>query len=132
MYHFLRPSNFFPFLLIGGFLTFQTFALVHLYTTLLSDRAQLQAEVMHEYNVKFVNPRVFVQKRDASTGTADLEFAEWKGVLQEEERRKSGVERGTSVFSEDALGEEAMDALVKGSGRKARRARESTTGRTFA
>lgn len=136
MYHFLRPSTFFPFLLIGGFLTFQTFALVYLYTTLLSDRAQLQAEVMHEYNVKFVNPRVFVQKRDACTSTTELEYSEWKGVLQEEERRKAaggvGVGRETSVLSEEGLGEEALDALVRGSGRKARRARESTTGRRFA
>lgn len=82
-----------------------------------------------------MNPRVFVQKRDACTSTSELEFAEWKGVLQDEERRKSGaagIERGTSVLSEEGLGEEGMDALVRGSGRKARKARESTTGRKFA
>lgn len=130
MYHFLRPSTFIPFLLIGGLLTFQTFAVVHMYSTLISDRAQLQAEVMHEYNVKFVNPRVFVQKVDKGTSTAELEYFEWRGSMVQEEVRKSG-RRETSVLS-DGVGEEGLDAMVRGSARKARRPRESTTGRKFA
>lgn len=136
MYHFLRPSNFIPSLLIGGLLTFQTFTLVHMYSTLLSDRAQLQAEVMHEYNVKFVNPRLSLRKVDKCVGTAELEYAEWKSAMYEEEARKAGrdperEERGASMFS-DGVGEENLDAMVRSSGRKARRPRESTTGRKFA
>lgn len=98
----------------------------------------MQAEVMHEYNVKFVNPRVFVQKRDAATSTSELEFGDWRRAVREEERRKSGVggererEREASLFSDEGLGQEEMDAVVRGSGRKSRRPRESTTGRKFA
>ena len=131
MYHFLRPSTFIPFAVIGGLLTFQTFTLVHMYSTLLSDRAQLQAEVMHEYNVKFVNPRVFVQKVDKGVSTSELEYAQWRGAVNDEEARKSGKERESSIFS-DGIGEENLDALVRSSARKARRLRESTTGRKFA
>lgn len=40
----------------------------------MSDRAALQAEVMHEYNAKFVHPRVFVPKRDASVSTSEAEM----------------------------------------------------------
>ncbi|KAM0753714.1 hypothetical protein T439DRAFT_162061 [Meredithblackwellia eburnea MCA 4105] len=74
MYHFLAPSNFFVLSICGGITTFQTLLLVQLYSTLVSDRAALQAEVLHEYNAKFVSPRIFVQKKDASTSTSEAEF----------------------------------------------------------
>lgn len=74
MYHFLTPSNFFPFIICGTLLVFQNFLLITSYTQLLADRQTLQAEVMHEYNSKFVHPRIFVQKRDMGTSTNEAEF----------------------------------------------------------
>lgn len=81
----------------------QTFGAVYLYSTLVSDRAALQAEVMHEYNTKFVHPRVFVPKRDACVSTSEAEMVsarDWRAppVHQHQHHststsspRKSGV-----------------------------------------
>ncbi|KAI5479571.1 hypothetical protein MNV49_003308 [Pseudohyphozyma bogoriensis] len=88
VYHFLTPSNFFPLAICGGILTFQTTLLVRFYSTLVSDRALLQSEVMHEYNAKFVNPRIFVQKRDMATDTDELELLQVRSI-----RRKTGIPR---------------------------------------
>ncbi|GAA5970102.1 hypothetical protein JCM11641_000269 [Rhodosporidiobolus odoratus] len=111
MYHFLNPANFFPFVVCGGFFVGQTFLLVHLYTTLVSDRAALQAEVMHEYNAKFVNPRIFVQKRDVCVSTSEAEF-----VRAEDYRLYRG--------RQDEVAEGDDEVVRRGSGRKVRR-RES-------
>ncbi|BGP14029.1 hypothetical protein JCM10213v2_001967 [Rhodosporidiobolus nylandii] len=112
MYHFLSPSNVFAFLICGGLFLAQTFLLVHLYSTLVSDRAALQAEVMHEYNAKFVNPRVFVAKRDACVSTSEAEF------VQPEDYR---LYRGSR---QQELADEEQEVVRRGSGRKVRR-RES-------
>lgn len=55
LWHFLTPSNFLLAALVGPALVGQTFVLVRLYAGLVRDRHLLQAEVMHEYNAKFVN-----------------------------------------------------------------------------
>ncbi|KAK4053126.1 hypothetical protein OIV83_001861 [Microbotryomycetes sp. JL201] len=122
MYHVVTPSSFLPFVVTGSATVALAWFLVHLFTTLLSDRALLQAEVMHEYNAKFVNPRLFVAKRDAATSTSDLEFAEWRSAMAEDQRGPDSG-RAVSVYSatESELGTDAMDALVRGSGRKPRR-----------
>lgn len=52
----------------------QTYVLVSFYTTLLADRQTLSREVMREYNVRFVNPRLSVQKRDVGVMTNEAEF----------------------------------------------------------
>jgi hypothetical protein len=114
MYHFLSPSNFLSFLFCGTLFTLQIFLLVHLYSTLVSDRAVLQAEVMHEYNAKFVNPRVFVAKRDACVSTSQAEIVraeDWLAAGPSSSRRRVTVQETES-------GDEVIRA---GSGRKVRR-----------
>lgn len=73
----------------------QTLILVRLYTTLLSDRATLQKEVMREYNVKFVHPTLFKQKRDASTMTEDMSTSTDMAMEEEPEYREEVVVRGS-------------------------------------
>ncbi|GAA6048928.1 hypothetical protein JCM3770_007123 [Rhodotorula araucariae] len=112
LYHFLTPANFLTFVLVGGLVILQTFLLVHLYSTLVSDRAALQSEVMHEYNAKFVNPRVFAPKRDACVSTSQAEMVGADDWLRAGRRH---------VYDEV----EGDDEVVRrGSGRKVRR-RES-------
>ncbi|BGP38100.1 hypothetical protein JCM10450v2_002031 [Rhodotorula kratochvilovae] len=106
LYHFLTPSNFVSFVLVGGLVILQTFLLVHLYSTLVSDRAALQAEVMHEYNAKFVNPRVFVQKRDACVSTSQAEMVGADDWLRAGRRHAH---------------EDDEEVVQRGSGRKVRR-----------
>ncbi|BGP22957.1 hypothetical protein JCM10295v2_001848 [Rhodotorula toruloides] len=114
MYHFLSPHNFLSFLLCGTLFTLQTCLLVHLYSTLVTDRAALQAEVMHEYNVKFVNPRVFVAKRDACVSTSQAE------IVRTEDWLAAGPSssRWRVTVQETESGDEVIRA---GSGRKVRR-----------
>ncbi|KAK4058712.1 hypothetical protein OIO90_000156 [Microbotryomycetes sp. JL221] len=124
MYHLLTPSSFLPFVLIGSLVIGLFTTTVKLYSTLLNDRALLQAEVMHEYNAKFVNPRIFVSKRDQSTSTSDLEFAEWKHAMMINNDDQVEDERGTRssvampMTTEGELGYDDLDKLVRGSGRK--------------
>ncbi|GAA5890322.1 hypothetical protein JCM6882_008794 [Rhodosporidiobolus microsporus] len=113
MYHFLSPSNFFPFIICGGLILAQTFLLVQLYTTLISDRAALQAEVAHEYNAKFVYPRIFVQKRDACVSTSEAEF------VQPEDYRLYRGGRQHELQQEE--GEAEQEVVRRGSGRKVRK-----------
>jgi len=47
--------------------------LIYAYTRLLKDRSTIHAEVLAEYDAKFVFPRVFPAKRDMGTSTHDLE-----------------------------------------------------------
>lgn len=143
LYHFLSPSNFFAFLICGSLFVvqvrlppllpllksdsltplilpsqnIQTFLLVHLYTHLVSDRATLSSEVLHEYNAKFVNPRIFVQKRDACVSTSEAEF------VQPEDYRLYGHGQGRRG-EVAAAGEEEEEVVRRGSGRRVRR-RES-------
>ncbi|GAA6001072.1 hypothetical protein JCM10207_007400 [Rhodosporidiobolus poonsookiae] len=121
MYHFLSPSRFFPFLICGGLFLAQTFLLVHLYSTLVSDRAALQAEVLHEYNAKFVHPRVFVQKRDACVSTSEAEFVRPEDYRLYAPAQGRQGHRGGEDEDED-------EVVRRGSGRKVRR-RESTAPR---
>ncbi|PRQ73959.1 hypothetical protein AAT19DRAFT_15526 [Rhodotorula toruloides] len=123
MYHFLSPSNFLAFLLCGTLFTLQTFLLVHLYSTLVTDRAALQAEVMHEYNAKFVNPRVFVAKRDACVSTSQAEMVrpeDWLAAGPSSSRRRVTAQETES-------GDEVIRA---GSGRKVRRRQSEMPART--
>lgn len=41
---------------------------------MMADRQTVNSEVMHEYNAKFVAPRVFYARRDASTMTNEAEM----------------------------------------------------------
>ncbi|BGP54032.1 hypothetical protein JCM8202v2_001604 [Rhodotorula sphaerocarpa] len=98
LYHFLSPSTFLICLLCGSSFSIQTLALVYLYTTLVSDRAALQSEVMHEYNAKFVHPRVFVPKRDAAVSTNEAEMvsvADWRRLQQRSVEREGSMRVGT-------------------------------------
>lgn len=90
----------------------QTYALVHLYSTLVSDRAALQAEVMHEYNAKFVNPRVFVAKRDACVSTSQAEMVGANDWLRAGRRH---------VPDEALAQEDERVVVVRGSGRRVSR-----------
>ncbi|GAA5989193.1 hypothetical protein JCM10908_001203 [Rhodotorula pacifica] len=138
MYHLLSPSNFLALLICGALFTAQTFVVVYLYSTLVSDRAALQAEVMHEYNAKFVHPRVFVPKRDACVSTSEAEMVstqEWR----QSSSSAAAVRKGTAGrWSTDAVGSprlgsaerdysdhgeevEEEEVVQRGSGRKVRR-----------
>lgn len=113
MYHFLTPSNFFALVISGSITIFQvrplplssslsltqirpkTYLLVSYYTTLLSDRQTLSTEVMREYNVKFVNPRLSKVMKDVACETNQAEhiqreeyFAERDVVVQKGSGRK--------------------------------------------
>lgn len=145
MYHFLTPSSFIPSALIGSLVLLQTYALVTSYSHLVSDRATLQAEVMHEYDAKFVKPRLFVQKRDAATSTSELEYSVWRAVEAEQEeaalarqasgasarkvarRRETlagsadvGLPSGQYEAQERLLDQDQMDAIVS-SGKRSRK-----------
>lgn len=90
----------------------QTYLVVHLYSTLVSDRAALQAEVMHEYNAKFVNPRVFVAKRDACVSTSQAEMVGANDWLR----------AGRRHVPDESLGQEDEQVVVvRGSGRRVSR-----------
>ena len=54
----------------------QTYGLIHVYSQLVRDRQTISREVLHEYDAKFVNPRVNYARRDASTSTAEDEAEE--------------------------------------------------------
>ncbi|KAI1294258.1 hypothetical protein EDD11_008203 [Mortierella claussenii] len=64
---------FFPLSLAVGL---QVHYLVSVYQSYVKDKQILYAEVQHEYNTKFVNPRIFVRKYDkqvsTETDTSDL------------------------------------------------------------
>ena len=76
----------------------QTYGLIHVYSQLVRDRQTISREVMHEYDAKFVNPRVNYARRDASTSTAEDEAEE--ALLRE---------RGMS--SRDAYGADAWQNI---------------------
>lgn len=134
MYHFLTPSSFIPSVIVGSLLVVQSYALVTSYSHLVTDRATLQAEVMHEYDTRFVKPRLFLQKRDAATSTSELEYSVWRGVEMAAEeaavRRSSVIGRthsdqdgegpiaGQYQAQERFLDQDQMDEIVRGSGRK--------------
>lgn len=129
----------------------QTFGAVYLYSTLVSDRAALQAEVMHEYNAKFVHPRVFVPKRDACVSTSEAEMVSardlwrappvqsprkgiagrWSLSTPARGRREIG-EIEADVDNSEEEGEieieekeEEKEVVQRGSGRKVHRRRQS-------
>ena len=58
-----------------------------MYSQLVRDRQTISREVMHEYDAKFVNPRVNYARRDACTSTAEDE-------AEEALARERGVSRG--------------------------------------
>ncbi|KAH9821086.1 hypothetical protein DFH28DRAFT_883599 [Melampsora americana] len=53
---------------------FQTHLLIKSFTQLNKDKQIIQAEVMHEYNAKFVYPRTFPLTRSIGTMTSSAEF----------------------------------------------------------
>ena len=65
----------------------QTYGLIHVYSQLVRDRQTISREVMHEYDAKFVNPRVNYARRDACTSTAEDE-------AEEALARERGMSRG--------------------------------------
>jgi hypothetical protein len=71
---------------------------------------------MHEYNAKFVNPRIFVQKRDACVSTSEAEF-----VQPEDYRLFRGRMSESSVQADEGVEQEVER---RGSGRRVRK-RES-------
>ncbi|GAA5859018.1 hypothetical protein JCM1840_003714 [Sporobolomyces johnsonii] len=118
MYHWLTPSTFLVFAPIGASWVLLTLYLVHAYTTLVSDRAKIDAEVMREYQVRFVNPRLSVEKRDAAVMTSEAEFvrpedwrlaglpaAQRRAVEEDDQvvRRGSGSRRRESAVPSPAV-----------------------------
>lgn len=56
------------------FCAFQLNALVLAYGYLIADKVILSAEVLNEYDQKFVFPRIFPVRRDVSTQTNEAEM----------------------------------------------------------
>ncbi|KAA1069555.1 hypothetical protein PGT21_028050 [Puccinia graminis f. sp. tritici] len=55
-------------------LIYQNYFMVNHFSQLVKDKEIIQAEVMHEYNTKFVYPKAFPHTREASTMTSSAEF----------------------------------------------------------
>ncbi|KAK9896695.1 hypothetical protein P389DRAFT_196773 [Cystobasidium minutum MCA 4210] len=85
--HFLDRSNFLTFFVAASFLSLQTYLIIHSFTQMMADRQTVNSEVMHEYNAKFVAPRVFYARRDASTMTNEAEIIDIHAYRKE--RRES-------------------------------------------
>ncbi|KEP53489.1 putative transmembrane protein [Rhizoctonia solani 123E] len=56
----------------------QIFVLTRSYEGLIKDRRIIQGEVMHEYNEKFVHPRVMPVRKDACVMTHEAEMVSWR------------------------------------------------------
>ncbi|SCZ96658.1 BZ3500_MvSof-1268-A1-R1_Chr4-4g07524 [Microbotryum saponariae] len=117
LYHFLTPYNLIPFALVGALVVMQTTLLIHSYTHLLSDRQTVQSELMHEYNARFVHPRLFVQKYDKATTTIDPEF---EGFRTEYRRRTLGSDSGIGLEEGSVRSAGSSRIGLGGSGRKKR------------
>ncbi|KDQ14057.1 hypothetical protein BOTBODRAFT_159980 [Botryobasidium botryosum FD-172 SS1] len=73
-------SNWVISLLLMGVLTLQMYSLTFSYEALLKDRMIISAEVMHEYNEKYVNPRLHAVKTDACVMTHEAEMVDWRDM----------------------------------------------------
>jgi len=72
-------ANWFSSLISLGVISLQLHVLITAYEGLIKDRAILSAEVMHEYDTKFVNPRLHGLKRDIGTMTNEAEMVDsWR------------------------------------------------------
>ncbi|SGZ22629.1 BQ5605_C022g09510 [Microbotryum silenes-dioicae] len=124
LYHFLTPYNLIPFALVGALVVMQTTLLIDSYTHLLSDRQTLQSEVMHEYNARFVHPRLFVQKYDKATTTIDPEF---EGFRREYRRGTLTLGSDSGIgLEEGSVG--SMGSLRTGLGGSGRKKKMSSVG----
>ncbi|KAH9450769.1 hypothetical protein MJO28_009790 [Puccinia striiformis f. sp. tritici] len=61
-------------LLLMALAVSQNYFVVNHFSQLVRDKEIIQAEVMHEYNTKFVYPKAFPLTREASTMTSSAEF----------------------------------------------------------
>ena len=83
----------------------------------MSDRAALQAEVMHEYNAKFVHPRVFVPKRDACVSTSEAEMVsarDWRAPPVHQQHRSSTSTSTSSPRKSGVAGRWSSSTPVRG------------------
>ncbi|KZV69514.1 hypothetical protein PENSPDRAFT_580821 [Peniophora sp. CONT] len=69
-----NPVNWIMIMFVMGCTAVQLRALVTTYEAKLKDRAIISAEVMHEYEERFVNPRVNPIRKDASVMTHESEM----------------------------------------------------------
>jgi hypothetical protein len=58
----------------ASLLILQTYIITHSFSQMVKDRQTVNREVMHEYNAKFVAPRIHYARRDASTMTNEAEM----------------------------------------------------------
>ena len=63
----LQQSSVFIVLLVNIVVSAQLFWIIQKYTLLLADKQIHFEQVYHEYNVKFVNRRLFTRKQDVGT-----------------------------------------------------------------
>ncbi|KAG9126488.1 hypothetical protein FRC07_003234 [Ceratobasidium sp. 392] len=71
-------STWFVALILMVVISGQIHALAQSYEGLLKDRRILNAEVMHEYNEKFVYPRIIPVRKDACVMTHEAEVVDWR------------------------------------------------------
>ncbi|KAG8957234.1 hypothetical protein FRC03_010355 [Tulasnella sp. 419] len=77
MYSVMGWNNWITVFIIMGGLSLMLYGLVSWYEQLVKDRALLMAEVMYEYDHKFVYPRINVIKRDACVMTNEAEVVDF-------------------------------------------------------
>ncbi|GAA5963071.1 hypothetical protein JCM21900_002225 [Sporobolomyces salmonicolor] len=115
MYHWLTPSTFVVFAPLGGFWVLLTLYLVRAFTTLVGDRAKIDAEVMREYQVRFVNPRLSVEKRDAAVMTSEAEFVrpeDWRLAGLAQRRPRVEVDPATDEVVRRGSGSRRRESAV--------------------
>ncbi|KAG9091800.1 hypothetical protein FRC06_000377 [Ceratobasidium sp. 370] len=71
-------STWFVALILMSVISCQIHVLSQSYEGLLKDRRILNAEVMHEYNEKFVYPRIIPVRKDACVMTHEAEMVSWR------------------------------------------------------
>jgi len=74
--------------------SFQLRALIRSYEALLKDKAIIAAEVLHEYDEKFVYPRINPIRKDAAVMTHQAEMV---NVWEDHHRSPARVHHGVGV-----------------------------------
>lgn len=64
---------------------------------MMADRQTVNSEVMHEYNAKFVAPRVFYARKDTSTMTNEAEMIDIHAYKRETASHNNSRRSSTTV-----------------------------------
>ena len=84
-------------LVVSDIVIKQTYLIVHSFSQMIADRQTVNAEVMHEYNAKFVAPRIFYARKDASTMTNEAEMIDIHAYRRDRRASRRHVDAGDEV-----------------------------------